>query len=411
MKKLILSLILLMSVPTMASVSEGESIREYFTLGAATTDFLFTQPADSSDDILVYKRFIDEDSDTEGNETLLTEDTDYTISPTGGDYINGGTVVTGSALGVNFEVVIVRKMEQSQETNKGAITPTSIITIVDRLTRQVQDLQDRIDRSVRLQQSDETSFDMEIPGLANRAGTFWFWNSAGELTFVDDVVTAGSITTTPYTTLFLTKTTAALAATWLELGTADAVEFAGVTIGANSDFVGSVSSGITIGTNAFTVADDDSGDTAIAGTLEVTGIATLGDGSLATTQATTDDSTKLATTAYTHTLTEGGDPSANDSDATDMLKSHTYLTQSAGFVTAFITNDENALSGYVGATDNPVGVGTLVATTTVVGNAANDPFISFFVGNGKYFEVIAVGVPTIIYTAFDSSAGAPADQD
>ena len=44
-----------------------------------------------------------------------------------------------------------------------------------------------------------------------------------------------------------------------------------------------------------------SGNTAIAGTLDVAGVATLGDGSVATTQSAADNSTKISTTAYVNT--------------------------------------------------------------------------------------------------------------
>lgn len=123
------------------------------------------------------------------------------------------------------------------------------------------------------------------------------------------------------------------------------------------------------------------------------------------------DGGDFITLAFDGTQTDGDDPNNVDSESNAMLKAHAYLAQTSGFVNAFIDNDENALSGYVGNTNNPAGAGTLIARNTVVGNAANDPFIFLFVGNGKYFEIVAVGTPTIIWTPLVSGGAAPIDQD
>lgn len=69
------------------------------------------------------------------------------------------------------------------------------------------------------------------------------------------------------------------------------------TLGAGDDLIGSSTSDIIFNTNKFTVAGD-TGNTVIAGTLGVTGKATLGDTSVATTQSAGDGSTQIATTAY-----------------------------------------------------------------------------------------------------------------
>jgi hypothetical protein len=108
---------------------------------------------------------------------------------------------------------------------------------------------------------------------------------------------------------------------------------------------------------------------------------------------------------------KGDAPTANDSEANAMLKAHAYLAQTSGFVTAFLTNSGNALAGYVGATDDPAGAGTQVGSCQGDGGT-EDPFLSFFVGSGKYFEItISAGTPTITWTPLVSGGGAPIDQD
>ena len=309
MKKLILLIVLLFSIPAYATVSTGESIREPFSPDGANKTFTFTQPCNSADDIKVYKQL-----ESTGVETLLTVTTDYTIAPTGGDYLNGGVVTIDPAMADTFQLIILREIQKSQETAQGAITPTSIVAIVDKLTRIVQDLEDRNDRSLHLQESDSASFDMEIPGLALRASSYLFWDALGNPTYVADLL-LGSETASVFGVNLMQAATAAAGVLVLELGTTDAVEFAGitgttgtfagavsvggtgVTLDGGADLLGSATSDITINTNKFTVAGSN-GNTLVAGTLDVTGKATLGDTSVAVTQGASDDSTQIATTQY-----------------------------------------------------------------------------------------------------------------
>ena len=395
-------LILLLAGFASASVPSNESIREYFTLEAGTTTFTFTQPCESADDILVYKRYIEDASDTEGTETLLAVTTDYTIAATGGDYANGGVVTISPALGVNYEVVIVRKTQQSQEVAKGAVTPASLIEMVDRLTRQVQDLQDRLDRCVRLQQSDPEGIDMEIPGVYGRAGTYPYFGADGALTFVATVDTSGSVVTTPWSDTFLAAADAAAARGIIGLDTDDAVQFAGitgttgtfsglitanggVTLGAGDDLIGSATSDITINTNKFTVAGA-TGNTVIAGSLSVAG-AIIPTGALIGAYTVQDDE--------------------NDS----MVKAHAYLANQDGFVCVYMDSGAGTatISGYVGTGVDPEGGGDFFAGEYQV--AASKP-MSFVipVAKGKYFEITGTNTPVIRWVPIGTLIK-PTDQD
>ncbi len=107
----------------------------------------------------------------------------------------------------------------------------------------------------------------------------------------------------------------------------------------------------------------------------------------------------------------GDSPTVNDSQSNPMLKAHAYLTQTSGFVTAFKDDTGNTISGYVGATNDPVGAGLLIASSQHTASPGN-PFVSFFVGDGKYFEInTAATGPVITWTPLVGSGGAPIDQD
>jgi len=109
-------------------------------------------------------------------------------------------------------------------------------------------------------------------------------------------------------------------------------------------------------------------------------------------------------------LFDGDVPTNLDSESNAMLKAHAYLTQTAGYVTAWTETQNSAwLRGYVHTTDDPAGAGVNVHSNAGV-NAW--PGVSFFVGNGKYFEITHINqTPTIIWTPQIVGGAAPIDQD
>lgn len=430
MKKLII-LFLLFVTPLYATVSTGESIREYFTLGAATTEFLFLIPANSSDDIQVYKHLI-----STGVETPLVEDTDYTIIATGGDYRNGGTVTISPALGVTFQVVIVRSIKKSQETASGAITPTSIVAALDKIARTVQDLQDRNDRSIHLQESDGTGFDMSLPGKDERAG-FLFFDDDGIMTFTANLI-ADSISASAFGTSLVQAADALAARVLLELTTTDAVQFAAITgttgtfSGAISATAGGFSDDVTMATGKVLTTEiiravdatgiliqNDTPATVI--TIQDDGTALLADGATATTQAASDNSTLVATTAYVDAQVDAGKAASvsmssytvKDSDNNNILIAQAYLAATDGFVAAYQADHDNleVLTIYVGNTDDPAGAGDIIQQFT---SASDNRAASLFcaVQEGEFFEVTHSGsTVTVIRWMSLGALSEPVDQD
>lgn len=108
---------------------------------------------------------------------------------------------------------------------------------------------------------------------------------------------------------------------------------------------------------------------------------------------------------------EGDVPVLVDSESHTLLKDHAYLAQTAGFVTAYYAGGytSSLLFGYVGTTTDPAGTGVEIGRSKT---SSGIPFISFFVGEGKYFEIkFASTVARITWTPFIVSGGAPIDQD
>ena len=281
MKKLLIVLFLV-TAQVFATVSDGETVRQAFQSDGVNTTYTFTFSCNSSDDVFVYAPLTATGDPT----AALTVDIDYTIAPTGGSYLNGGVVTISPALASTFTVKIVRRIKQSQGTSSGAVTPTSIVAALDKLTRMLQDAEDRKNRSLHIPDSDATSFNMEIPNSVDRASKFLGFDTVGNVTLFDSTGSGSGVTHSSFGTSFAITATASSARTLLELSTSDDVEFAtiagttgafsglitangGVTLGAAVDLIGSATSDITFNTNKFTVAGA-TGNTVIAGTLDIT---------------------------------------------------------------------------------------------------------------------------------------------
>ncbi len=192
MKTLITSLLIcvLLVTSVVASVPASETIRQPFPCNGSTTEFTFNAPSYSADDIYVYTHLI-----ATGVEELLIVSSQYTIAATDSDYLNGGVVTTVATYASTYRIVIVRNIQKTQETVRAAMSAQAAIDAVDKLTRIVQDLEDRFARSIHLQESDG-AFDMELPGLALRASTFYGFGTDGAPLLTNSVASDNTVVST-----------------------------------------------------------------------------------------------------------------------------------------------------------------------------------------------------------------------
>ena len=109
-----------------------------------TEDFSFSWPIGVNTNLRVYL----EDAAT-GEQTLQTLDTDYTV--VFNDATPGGTVTFTTPPTDDYYVVIARSMGKTQDvglTTSGGFQARVVESMADRLTMQVQDLQEQIDRAI-----------------------------------------------------------------------------------------------------------------------------------------------------------------------------------------------------------------------------------------------------------------------
>ncbi len=158
---------------------------------------------------------------------------------------------------------------------------------------------------------------------------------------------------------------------------------------------------IAINTDKFTVARA-TGNTVIAGTLGVTGVATVAKGSLsASTDAPTTDA-MLANKKYIDdqitamlaaSVSVGATTTVDDDEAT-MLAAHAYLCNQDGAVEVVITEGNSAsleVICYDDTDSNPASGGNIRARykTIAYGQTGAIKTLSFKMASGRYFEVTA----------------------
>lgn len=184
--------------------------------------------------------------------------------------------------------------------------------------------------------------------------------------------------------------------TWTPIST----EIIAVLLAANRIFAGTLKStgNFTVGANKVTMAGA-TGNTAIAGTLGVTGVATVAKGSLlASSDAPTTDA-MIACKKYIDDQIATIDSIYGtkvfvDSDAQALVNAHTYKVTSDGVVTAIGINSSGADNGISAfSSSSAANVGNHVASTRVGKQMQWDNFdnnaatLEFHVIKNEYFEV------------------------
>ncbi|KKN53630.1 hypothetical protein LCGC14_0600610 [marine sediment metagenome] len=109
-----------------------------------------------------------------------------------------------------------------------------------------------------------------------------------------------------------------------------------ITLGAGDDLIGSATSDITFNTNKFTVAGA-TGNVVAAGTLTVSGVATLGDSSQMATSAAPTTDADLANKKYVDDSLAFSAWTTEDADAATLAAGTTYTATSDGFVNLYAT--------------------------------------------------------------------------
>ncbi|UCE98664.1 MAG: right-handed parallel beta-helix repeat-containing protein, partial [Planctomycetota bacterium] len=150
----------------------------------------FSFPISQSSDLVVKKRVT-----ATGVPSTLQLTTNYTVSING---TSGGTVTTVTAIQTTEEIHIETHPPRTQTldlTQGGTFNAENVEAALDRIVRQVNDLQNQIDRCVKFPSTDATARNPELPSSIDRASDNLTFDSNGDV-----AATAAATTTVNFST-------------------------------------------------------------------------------------------------------------------------------------------------------------------------------------------------------------------
>jgi len=203
----------------------------------SVTQFPFSFPIIDTSDLKVIL------TNPSGEDTELTETTDYSVSATNDDYSSGGTVTTVQTYATGYMITIYRDVEITQEEDFIEGMPTLYETFesgLDKLTMIAQQLYDKLLRSLVAPESDLSTTALELPSSSDRALKYLAFDADGR-----PIASSTSLAETPVSSFcetLLDDETPAAARTTLELNNVTNVAQiplsyldTDITLSANSD--------------------------------------------------------------------------------------------------------------------------------------------------------------------------------
>lgn len=179
----------------------------------STVDFDFAFECYASTDLVVTVKV-----DSTGVSTTQTETTHYTVSLTGtGSPYTGGTITFVTAPASGETVVISRSLPQTQTTDLitgGDFAAETVEQRLDRLTMQVQDLQEETNRCIKTPLADTTS--TALDNEVDRAGKYVFFSSTDGALSTTDSVSLSTNTVSTFMEGVIDRTSALAARTALD---------------------------------------------------------------------------------------------------------------------------------------------------------------------------------------------------
>lgn len=163
-----------------------------FTGDGVQTTFPFTFPISADTDLVVKKRVT-----ATGVTTTQTLTTHYTVTKSGSNFDDGGNVEMVAAPAATDTLIVTRATTQTQGTDLlygGPHDSEAYEDMVDKLARQVQELQAQVDRCLKIPDTDAEGLDVELPSSVDRASQYIALDASGEVTVANTFTGASSAT-------------------------------------------------------------------------------------------------------------------------------------------------------------------------------------------------------------------------
>lgn len=162
------------------------TLRNSYSGNSSTTAFAYTFQINSTSEISVIER------SSTGVETVKTEGTGSTNYGIADNGASGGTVTMVTAPATGTTLVIRRNTDLTQETDYIANDPFPAEThedALDKLQMQTQELQEELDRSLKISRTNTMTSTEFTTSAANRASKLLAFDSSGELAVTQEIGT------------------------------------------------------------------------------------------------------------------------------------------------------------------------------------------------------------------------------
>lgn len=335
----------------------------------STTVFAYTFKIFDEDDITVIVR-----TDATGSETTKTKTTDYTVSGVGS--ASGGNITFGTAPISGETVVLLRDTAQTQTTDYTPNDPFPAAAhedALDRMTFLAQEIQEELDRAIKVSKTNTITTPEFTVGAADRANKIFAFDSSGDLAVTQEIGTYkgtdATTTTSNYKERDLIKSTTAGQLNNVYICVADSVVGDLLT---DTDHFELLIDAVTAASSATSAA---ASATAAAASATAAASSATSAATSATNAATSETNaatseTNAATSASNASTSETNAATSATSAATSATTATTQATAASTSATNAATSETNAATSETNAATSATSAAASATTATTQATAA-----------------------------------------
>lgn len=307
----------------------------------STTVFAYTFKIFDDDDVSVIVR-----TDSTGSETVKTKTTDYTVSGVGN--ANGGNVTFVTAPASGETVVLIRSTSQTQTTDYTPNDPfpaSAHEDALDKMTFLAQELQEEVDRSIKVSKTNTITSSEFTIGASDRANKIFAFDSNGDFAVTQEIGTFkgsdATTTTSNYKQRDLIKSTTAAELNNVYICVADSVAGDLLTDTDHFELIVDAVTAATSATNASTSATAASTSATAAATSATNAATSATNAATSATNASTSETN--ASTSATNAATSATSAQTAQTAAETALDDFTDIFLGSKATDPTLDNDGNAL--------------------------------------------------------------------